>query len=173
VSTRLYVLRHAEAEGAMGGPDHERALTPAGVESARASAAVLARLGLRFERGVTSPAVRAAATADIFWKVLGAGELSREASLAPGADPDPVITLLRSLSSRIEKPMRLLVVGHMPDLAALLQRLANGRVLASLSFPPGGMSRLDFDAEVRAGEGTLVWSYRPAELSALRDARQV
>jgi phosphohistidine phosphatase SixA len=120
-----------------------------------------------------NPAVRARTTAEIFWKVLGAGELSQEQSLAPGAHPEPVTTLLGSLSDSEAKLRRLLVVGHMPDLAVLLHHLANGRVSASVSFPPGGMSRLDFAATVRAHAGSLVWSYKPAELAVLEDANLV
>ena len=173
MATRLYLLRHGEAESGGGVPDLERPLTATGADSAALAAATLARLGLRFEKGLTSPAVRAVQTAEIFWRALGTGELQHEATLSPGVEPESVEALLRSLTIDTPRHCRFLVVGHMPDLGLLLRHLTEGRVSAAVSFVPGGMARLDFAEAVRAKAGKLIWSLRPAELVALADANRV
>ncbi len=120
---KLYVMRHGPAEEhAQSGVDGDRALTGSGRERVRAVAKVLAEAGESPLRIVTSPLVRAVQTAEIVAIVTkiaereGVVEASRE--IAPGGDG---ATLARRFAAEGRK--RVMLVGHEPDLSAIVARL--------------------------------------------------
>ena len=156
---RLLLLRHGIAEDrSEDRPDGLRALTPAGH---RRTTAVLERavaLGLAADRLVSSPLVRARQTAEIALRAGLAPCLELATALEPGADPLPL--LARWLASNptavapqslglhppgaapapkadpstpaADRPLRLALVGHEPDLGELAARL--------LGAPPGSIA---------------------------------
>ena len=155
---RLLLVRHGIAEDRSEDRlDGLRALTPAG---RRRTTAVLERavaLGLAADRLLSSPLVRARQTAEIALSAGLAPCLELATALEPGADPLPL--LARWLASTptpvapqspglhlpsavpapgadpstpaADRPLRLALVGHEPDLGDLAARL--------LGAPPGSI----------------------------------
>lgn len=175
---RLLLVRHGIAEDrSEDRPDGLRALTPAG---RRRTTAVLERavaLGLAADRLLSSPLVRARQTAEIALSAGLAPSLELATALEPGADPltllarwlgsTPTAVAPQSPGSHplgttsaptanpsmspADRPVRLALVGHEPDLGDLAARLLgapSGSIvlrkagLALLVLPGSGQLRL-------------------------------
>ncbi|MBI5508319.1 MAG: histidine phosphatase family protein [Deltaproteobacteria bacterium] len=165
MSIELYLLRHAAAE--TGGTDASRALTRDGHRAAKDAATTLARLGFTVDLVLCSPALRAHQTALIFQLALCRADLEDDAALAAGAVPEVVARLLETRREKAGALRRVLVVGHMPDLADLSLYLAAEAKAASASFAPAQMVRFDFDDAIGRGRGRLVWSLRAEAMAEL------
>jgi phosphohistidine phosphatase len=113
-------MRHGPAEDvAPSGRDVDRRLTPAGRDRTRLVALELAREGEEPKRILTSPLARAVETAAVVTEALGTG-LQAEVTdaLAPGgAALDLVFELSRAGAKRV------MLIGHEPDLSALVSTL--------------------------------------------------
>jgi phosphohistidine phosphatase len=117
---KLYVMRHGPAEdNAASGVDADRALTAAGRERVRSVAKALVAAGEEPGRIVTSPLVRAVQTAEIVAIATklgdrgGSVEVRRE--MSPGGDGARLAHRLAA-----EGAKRVMLVGHEPDLSALV-----------------------------------------------------
>ena len=126
----VHLCRHAKA--ADGDPDELRALTPKGVEQARALGRRLADAGDAPVVVLASPFVRARQTAAIVAEETGA-ELVVEPLLAPGAGLDD----LRRAVGGLDGPVA--TVGHQPDCSEIALALS-GR---DPGFPPAGTLRVE------------------------------
>jgi phosphohistidine phosphatase len=126
----VHLCRHAKA--ADGDPDELRALTPKGVEQARALGRHLAEAGDAPVVVLASPLVRARQTAEIVAEETGA-ELLVEPLLGPGAGLDD----LRRAVGGLDGPVA--TVGHQPDCSEIALALS-GR---DPGFPPAGTFRLE------------------------------
>jgi len=147
----LYFFRHGEAEPpSTVRADEARELTDAGRHAVRGMAEALQRAGLRPDAICTSPLIRARQTGEILGEVLGAAPQSDE-RLRSGAAFGAVQALVseRGLA-------RMMLVGHEPDLSALLHQLTGGRVKLRTSC----CARVDAD-RVEPGAGILVWLLAP------------
>src|SRR5579859_7952669 len=120
---KLYVMRHGPAEdGAASGLDGDRALTPSGRERVRLVAKVLLDAEETPMRIVTSPLVRAVQTAEIV-AITGeigvrGGTVEVRREVAPGGDGAKLLERLA-----LERAKRVMLVGHEPDLSALVNGL--------------------------------------------------
>ena len=116
---QLFVIRHAIAEDAIAGQaDADRELTPEGHRRFRRAVRGLKALDIRFDQILTSPWVRARATAEL---------------LSPVAGNEPIVTDLlcqrpraELLAAIAEYPTHIAVVGHEPWLGELIAWLAFG-----------------------------------------------
>lgn len=156
----LYLIRHADALAlGTGGitDDAERPLSEEGKAQARLLATGLRGQGVRLEKVVTSPLVRARQTAE---------ELVRQwpppapvveicAELSPGGKPRKLARFLRDLGGEA-----VAVVGHQPDLGYLASWLIGSRK-AQLDFAKGGVAYLAFDGGPGKGSGCLRWLVTP------------
>jgi phosphohistidine phosphatase len=129
---KLYVMRHGPAEDhAPSGRDADRALTPSGRDRVRAVAKALLSEGEEPHVILTSPLVRSLQTAEIVAAATklaergGIVETRRE--IAPGSDAYDLV-----LEIAQHKRKRAMIVGHEPDLSALVARLVG-------EGPPQGM----------------------------------
>lgn len=121
---RLFLVRHGEAEGYRA-PDAERALTARGWDQARdAGRWIASRLepGLGQTLLLASPFRRARETATAINECLRWPEAVVEA-LTPDDDPRRALAALQSHSTGLEA---LVVVSHMPLVAALAQLIQEG-----------------------------------------------
>ncbi len=115
---KLYVMRHGPAEDVSAtGRDADRALTASGRDRVRSVAKALEHAGESPRLIFTSPLARALQTAEIVAAVTNADVVTR-AELGTSAAPLP---LLRQALS--ERKKRVMVVGHEPDLSALVAHL--------------------------------------------------
>lgn len=122
----LTLVRHGDA----GAPSNElgdmgRCLSPIGREQARATARALAERELSPTMVWTSPLVRAVQTAELLVAPLPyAGAVVARDDLYPDSSPRSLFAALRSLADDAD----VLVVGHMPYMAAAASELLELRV---------------------------------------------
>jgi phosphohistidine phosphatase len=158
---KVYLVRHAiaEARGPVWPDDNERPLTTRGITKMREIALRLADRGVQVGEIWTSPLVRARQTADVLaplWTTARQVEIVNE--LAPGhaAARAGKVLIDRSGSATAAA---VALVGHEPDLGLLTAWLIGAR--SPLPFKKGGVARVDFDADISAGSGTLAWLVTP------------
>lgn len=162
-------MRHAhagEADPRRWPDDRQRPLSDKGRRKHAVVADALRRMGVRFDRLLSSPLVRARQTADITAAVYGGAPAIEETpALGDHATlPDLLATLVR-----LPADAAVLCVGHEPFLseaeAALLSRGGPVRI----EMRKSGVAGLDFEGHPSAGAGTLLYHFRPRELLALAE----
>lgn len=138
----LFVLRHGKAEvRAVDTDDAERALTGQGREEIKKIGRGTVTMGYTFDLIATSPLKRARETAEII------GDTSKHDSkiqvwdlLSPAGDLD---SLLRQIcTAGGDGSGSILVVGHEPQLSALISRVIAGNGTASILLAKGGFARI-------------------------------
>ena len=120
------------------------------------------KLGLEFDRILTSPLTRCRQTARIVARELkpGRGPVVLRA-LAPGGLPREVLAGLPKQAGDAD----LLLVGHEPELSRLVSHLLlpmPGDM--TLEFRKGGLCRIDFEGAARPGAGRLALFLSPRVL---------
>jgi phosphohistidine phosphatase len=163
--TTVYIMRHGLAESGAGGPDDERRLTPEGVAQMRRAVVGLGRMGVQIDRIVTSPLKRTVQTAALVAEGLApeARLLESEALSTNGS----AMATLDELLSTHQGVGRILLVGHLPEVASLVGLLVLGEARGSFSFAPGSLARVDFEGAVGSGGGILRWIMSSAQLQAV------
>jgi phosphohistidine phosphatase len=147
VAGTLWLLRHGDAEPHGAVSDFERHLTARGEHQSRAAGRAFARLGVRFEHVFTSPRVRALDTARLLCDELGGTPVVHE-PLSGGFGERDAAELLAATGA----DGSLLLVGHEPDLSALVASLTSSRI----EMKKGGI------AAIRGGR--LIALLRPREI---------
>jgi len=163
----LYIVRHAIAVE-RGDPafltDDDRPLSPEGIHKFRLAARGLSELGLKLERIVTSPLLRARQTAEILKEVVAKrAELNTAKELRPET---PFETTLEAVNRYQNDSIA--VVGHEPHLSGLTSfLLVGGGELAAIEFKKGAVARLIFPDRPAGGTATLEWLIQPGALRLL------
>jgi phosphohistidine phosphatase len=147
VERTLWLLRHGDAEPHGARPDFDRRLTKRGERQSRAAGRAFARLGVEFEHVFASPRLRALATAQLVCKELHLEPEVHE-PLAGGFDERDAAELVAGAGAGAS----LLLVGHEPDLSALVAAMTGARI----EMKKGGI------AAIR--DGQLVELLRPSEI---------
>jgi phosphohistidine phosphatase len=144
MGTTLCLLRHGRATGQ--GPD--AALMPEGEKYVAALGRRLAGEGFAPARAYTSPYRRARETARILLAEVAPGTAAGHLDeLTPEYDPDHTIAGLRLLGL---PAARVLLVGHLPLLGLLVQKLTHDIV----AFSPGMLVELEMDEAWSEGRVT-------------------
>jgi phosphohistidine phosphatase len=145
---RLLVVRHGIAvdRGTPGLPDDERPLTPRGVERFREAARGLAEVLDRPDAIFTSPLPRARRTAELLAEAFGGPEPRDVAALAQ-ASFEGIAQELEGFDS----DALVALVGHEPDVSALVARLVGSDAPGAFAFKKGGMALVEADAGLRHG----------------------
>lgn len=158
---QIYLMRHGDYLSAE--KDPERGLSETGAAGINTAARALARLGASWDAIVTSHKTRARQTAELV--ALAArfppDQIQTSDHLTPDSPPDGVIEILTELEVE-----RVLLVGHLPNLARVAAMLLAGEAPAALAFPPGAICRLDAQA-ASPGAGQLIWHLTPDILSLM------
>lgn len=146
----LLLVRHAKSNWDQPGlADHDRPLNHRGRRDAPDMARRLAERGLVPDVMLSSSAVRARTTA-----VLLAGELGFDPERIVAderlyaASVDEVLTVIGELGDEVSCAM---VVGHNPEIAAVVHRLSN----EDHEMPTGAVAEFTFEVETWAGLGDL------------------
>lgn len=144
----LFLIRHAIAED--GDDDDARALTKKGRARFGAVVALLDALGVRFDRVLHSPKLRAVQTADCLRALVdGPFEVTNHLVGAPS----------KALLAACEGD-RVALVGHEPMLSALLAWLVTGEVSGgSFELKKGAVACLE--GQPAPGGMTLRWLVPP------------
>ena len=114
MTTRLIIMRH-------GAQDHSGRLTEEGRQKHRQSAERLKELGIKLDLILTSPLIRAVQSAEILAEVLPA-PIVVETGLGEDFDQEIILAL-------IPQNQTIALVGHMPTLADLAEKLAGAPLL--------------------------------------------
>jgi phosphohistidine phosphatase len=167
---KLLLIRHAAAvvSGTPGIADAERPLTADGETEFRSAAGGLAWIVDPPDVLLSSPHLRARATADIAARAFGRLEPRIELALAHG----PAETVLAALAAHGATATTTIgVVGHEPLLSAVLARLLGVSHSDWIAFEKGGVALVDLPAGVLAA-GRLVWFLEPRILRTLGGRRE-
>ncbi len=163
----LLLLRHARAERpdpAVYPDDDLRPLTEAGVKRHRRVSKVFHAMGIRPDRIITSPRLRARQTAEITAAVLGLEERLVQ-NVVLGAEYS-LHAVLEMLAICDPKEM-VMLVGHEPDLGVLAGQLLGPNAGPTVRFRKGALLGLSFPGIPQPGSGVLAFFYRPDDLLAL------
>ena len=152
----LTLLRHAKAEpDSESGSDFDRRLTGSGREDAARMGGEVKQLDLAFDLILSSPAVRAAETAEL------AGLSPRFDQRIYDAAAGDLLAIVQDAGDAIN---RLMLIGHNPGFERLASRLAG----QELAMPTGSLVeiKLPIDSWRDAGSGRLVRALSPKELAS-------
>jgi phosphohistidine phosphatase len=161
----IYILRHGIAveRGTKGYKnDSDRPLTKEGAEKMEQIAKTLQAMEVQFDLILSSPYVRAQQTAQIVGDELGE-EVTFTDFLIPGANG---LELIGEIND--EKPQRVLLVGHEPDLSQLISVLITGGTEAMIELKKGGPCKLTSDKLSFGKSATLNWLLTARQLRSLR-----
>ena len=165
----LILMRHAEAGEADPGrwpDDRQRPLTEAGRREHAIVAGALQRMGVRFERLLTSPLARARETAEITAWAFG-GRPAPEPTELLGDRAEPASTLAGLAGLEVET---LLCVGHEPTLSRLAALLIARDGGARIEMAKSGVAAIECAGPVAPGRGLLRMHLPPRELLRLLGA---
>jgi phosphohistidine phosphatase len=162
----LLLVRHAiafERNARRWPDDDERPLCPRGIERARQAAGGLKRLAPRPARVLVSPLLRTRQTAALLTRCAGWPEALACEALRPGTDPKRLLAVLpRARKARIA------VIGHEPDLSALLALCLDGGSGKALTLRKMGVACVRFPGAAQPGCGELAGFLPPRLLRAAR-----
>ena len=163
----LLIVRHAiafERDRQRWRDDAARPLSPVGIRQSRKAAAGMKEISKAPDRLLTSPLVRARQTAQILTDVAGWPQAEEVHELSPGQSALAVLTLLGK-----DRSKRVAVVGHQPDLAALLTACLLGEDGAlAVDMKKNAVACVSFEDSARAGRAVLKWLATPRMLRGLR-----
>lgn len=160
----LFVVRHAPAEDSSPRGDAGRALTAEGRAEMALAAAGLARLVDPLELIVASPLVRARQTADLLAERFPRAERATLDALAPGLDRDALAAFVDAAPQR-----RIALVGHEPDLSALVGWLIGGG--ARVRMRKGAVAALALGGRFGPRAAELDWHLTRGALRRLGEPR--
>jgi phosphohistidine phosphatase len=154
----LYLMRHGIAEDrSITGGDAERELTQRGTLRAAMVAKGLDKLGVQFDRIISSPYVRARQTAEIVARITRhEQELVLDKRLVPMAHFADVCDLIREH----DDTGTLLLTGHEPSMSAIISGLcAEGQLM--IEVKKASVTAVQIDRLRPRVTGTLVWALPP------------
>jgi len=164
----LILMRHGEAgeaDSRRWPDDRQRPLTDAGRREHARVAEGLRRMGVRFDRLLSSPLVRARETAEITARAFG-GTPAPELTDLLGDRAEPAATLT---GLAVVEASALLCVGHEPTLSRLASLLISRDGSARIEMAKSGVAVIDCVGQVAPGRGVLRMHLRPSELVGLLD----
>jgi phosphohistidine phosphatase len=161
----LYILRHgiAEQRSEVNYPlDSDRPLTPKGLKRMRRVADGMRHLKVDFDVILSSPYKRALETAFVVGRQYGSGEMIQTCgALRPEVLPEE---LIRVLQEQYTSSKDMLLVGHEPQLSALISTLTSGSAGARPLLKKGGVCKLEVE-KIKAGKcATMLWLLTPRQL---------
>jgi len=156
---KLLLIRHAKAVHDTSYDDFERPLTPSGVKDAEFMAERLLNKNIIPQILVSSPAVRALATADIFSEYLSLSRPEQVDSIYEASQ----ITLLEVINDLDDRYDFIGIAGHNPTIEQMAKYLTGQNV----DFPTCAIALIVFEIDswqqVGAGTGDLKWYDSPKE----------
>lgn len=144
----LLIVRHGDAEPRIEGKDDkDRKLVKKGVKQMKRVANFIDELGIKIDKVVSSPFLRAYQSAEEIIDKLGIDTVKIETydDLAPDKDPAQFIEKLKDFQDNIT----VLIVGHDPNLSNMIKALTG----ANVELKKGGIALVDYD--LNNGKGVL------------------
>ena len=166
----LLILRHAKSDwGDFSLPDFDRPLNKRGQKDAPRMGVALAKLGLKPDLILASPAVRAKQTTQLLAEAVGYTKKVQWVQSFYGGTSEDIFTALHDLSPQTQT---VLVVGHNPTMQETVSALCtDDDETMALNFPTAALACLDLDLEdwdeVGTGAAILRWLIVPKLIKAL------
>ncbi|MGD8563991.1 MAG: phosphohistidine phosphatase SixA [Desulfarculaceae bacterium] len=144
--------------------DPEEGLSPQGEAIVKDSAAALAKMGIAFDAVITSPKKRAQQTAELVCAATGftLEQIVISEKAKAMASPDETLEMLGAYQDR----NRVLLAGHLPNLALVASGLLIGGPGAELLFERGCICCIEVQ-DFQAGPGRLRWFLLPGHLKKI------
>ena len=143
--------------------DTQRPLTADGRRKFRKAAAGLARWLPEIDCLLTSPLVRARQTAEVLNAVARWPRPIECPELAPGSDLGALLAVLRR-----QKARRMALVGHEPELSALVSIcIAGPDANLPITLKKGGIAGIVFSGRIGPGKATLTAIIPPRALRTI------
>jgi len=154
----LYLMRHGIAEDrSILGSDAERQLTQRGTLRTAMVAKGLEKLGVKIDRIISSPYVRARQTAEIVGRITRhEEEIMLDERLVPQGRFHDVSDLIVE-NDDVE---RLMLVGHEPSMSEIISGLCAGGNLM-IEVKKASVTAIEITRLRPQAEGTLLWSLPP------------
>jgi len=165
---RLVLIRHAIAgdrdafAAESGRPDAERPVTPEGRKKMEANAHGLRAVVPQLDVLATSPYTRARETAEIVADAYDGLAVTEVPALASGGSRDEVLKWLQAQHAEF-----VALVGHEPDLGALIAWLVTGDAAPFVTLKKGGAGLLVGEGPPGPGLAELSWVLTPKLLRRL------
>ena len=157
---KLYFLRHGHAEDGFDKSDHDRQLTPEGIERMQTAAQVMARLNLNLKHIYSSPRVRALQTAEVVAQALNLQvEIREEVNFGFHAG------LVKKMIAGNGADDSVMFVGHEPTMSETIKMLTG----ANADMKKGSLARVDVIGSSIVN-GTLEFLISPKVFDALSGA---
>jgi len=154
---KLLLIRHAKAVHDNAYDDFERPLKPSGIKDAEFMAEKLLHEGIKPQILVTSPALRTAATADIFSEFLSLPKSIEDKRIYEASR----LTLLNIINGLDNKYDFIGLVGHNPTVEDITYYFTSQMP----EFPTCAVVLIEFDFDewgaISSGTGKLRWYGRP------------
>jgi phosphohistidine phosphatase len=156
----LYLARHADAANDNSIPDAQRPLTEDGLANAKLMGNRLRERGINPTRIVTSPALRARSTAQLFAEILGfpAENVQSLSSIYEAT----ARTLQDVVAALPNDHTSILLIGHNPGVSRIVSHFTGE---AMENMPPAAVACLSFEADdwasLRMNSGTMEWYDHP------------
>jgi len=167
-SKTLLVLRHGIAvpRGDPAYPlDSDRPLTPKGLKRMRQITNGMRRMQVEFDLILSSPYRRALETAFVVAREYELGQsVQTSSALKPEVLPEEVV---RALLENYSRSQRILLVGHEPQLSALVSTLTSGSAGARPLLKKGGLCKLQVDGLQQGKCAALMWLLTPKQLMSM------
>ena len=159
--TQVYFIRHGiAAERGTYLDDDQRPLIKKGIRKTEKIAQRLLTLGLRFDRLLTSPLVRAVQTAEILCQAGLTQDYQVFKPLAPNGSLQDWLDWLGALQS--VALTNLALVGHEPDLSQWAQQLVQGSIEHRWVLKKAGIVGITVpEAQIAIGRSQLFWLAPP------------
>ena len=153
----LYLIRHGIAALREDyANDEERPLIDKGRQKTAKVAKQLYDRGLRFDRILTSPLVRAKETAAILEEAGLASQVEELTALAPDGDIHAWTDWLEKRGKTAKSEQSLALVGHQPDLGKWAETLVWGHTQEKLILKKAGVIGINIpDSKSPIGQGEL------------------
>ena len=157
---QLYLLRHGAAEArALTGGDANRQLTAEGAAEVLRQMRRAAKKGVQASLILSSPYLRAIATAEIAARELACTEpILRSPALRPDSSPADLWSEVRFHADRPS----LLIVSHEPLLSTALAWL-QGITTTPPPFPSAALARLDLETFGPVPHAAVTWLLPPSD----------
>lgn len=161
---RLLVLRHAKSSWKGSLRDFDRPLNARGVREAELMGQFIATSSLRPEGIISSPALRARSTAELFVSSTG---LNIPMAFEPGIYDASLSQLLNIVSEFDDAKATLLMVGHNPGIEQLLKFVCDG----VHHVPTASLGSIVIESDkwqaIKLSEARLEWLRTPEQLDTI------
>ncbi len=158
----VYLIRHGKANAPHGEypNDDLRPLTEEGKQDVLRLAMIWRKMGIEFDKLVTSPLVRARQTAELIAQAYDWNyEVTEREALGHMFSVDGVIDMLDRFPGR----KKIALVGHNPDLSTLATAFVKGARTPCVDFKKSAIMGLGFLGTAAVGNGSVLF-YLPPEI---------